>query len=203
MGRISFPAPETMTDTQRAVFDDIVSGPRGKLVGPLRAALHNPALADRWQKLGQVLRYETSIPLRLNEVAILVTARHWSSLLEFAIHAEEARRAGVEEAVIEALRLGRLPEFSGNNDAANIYEYVRQLLSNGDVSDTAHWAVTARWGEIGVVELTALTGYYSMVAMTLNAHRIPLPDDVHFELPDTNKGIFHLPPLQERAPSPA
>jgi 4-carboxymuconolactone decarboxylase len=192
-----------MTEAQRAVLADILSGPRGKLVGPLRAALHNPVLADRWQRLGQVLRYETSIPLRLSEVAILVTARHWSCVLEFAIHAGEARRAGLDEGVIEALRQGRLPDFAEDGDAADVYEYIRQLLATGDVSDEAHRSMTARWGEVGVVELTALAGYYSMVAMTLNAHRIPLPDSVRFEMPHTGNGVFHLPPLCSNAPAPA
>lgn len=195
MGRISFPTPDVMSEAQRAVFNDIISGPRGVLVGPLRAALHNPVLADRWQKLGQVLRFETSIPFALNEIAILVTARHWSSLLEFGIHAREARRAGVSEATIEALRCGRRPDLLDDAAAAEVYEYTRQLLSNGDVSDKAYAAVLDRWGEIGIVELTAVAGYYSMVAMTLNAHRIPMPDGIECELPESEKGIFNLPPL--------
>lgn len=202
MGRISFPTPDEMSKEQLAVFNDIISGPRGTLVGPLRAALHNPVLADRWQRLGQVLRYETSIPFALNEIAILVTARHWSSLLEFALHAREARRAGVDEGWIEALRCGVRPDFAGDDAAAEVYEYVRQLLSAGNIADTAYEAVKKRWGEVGVVELTAVAGYYSMVAMTLNAHRIPLPEGVEYEIPDNDKGVFNLPPLQENEPQP-
>lgn len=195
MGRISFPTPDKMSDAQLAVFNDIISGPRGTLVGPLRAALHNPVLADRWQKFGQVLRFETSIPFALKEIAILVTARHWSSVLEFGIHSREARRAGVNEATIEDLRCGRPPDLSNDAEATEIYEYVRQLLSNGDVSEETYAAVLDRWGEVGIVELTALAGYYSMVAMTLNAHRIPLPDGVECELPKSREGVFNLPPL--------
>lgn len=203
MGRISFPTPDVMSKEQLAVFNDITSGPRGTLVGPLRAALHNPVLADRWQRFGQVLRYETSIPFALNEIAILVTARHWSSLLEFALHAREARRAGVDESWIEALRCGERPDFTGDEAAAEVYEYVRQLLSAGDIADHAYEAVKKRWGEVGVVELTAVAGYYSMVAMTLNAHRIPLPEGVEYEIPDNGEGVFNLPPLQENEPQPA
>ena len=94
--RIPLPGPQDMNAAQRAVFDKIVSGPRRTLVGPLRAALHNPSLADRWQALGQVLRYETCLPTVLNELAILVTARHWNSELEWTIHAGEARTAGLD-----------------------------------------------------------------------------------------------------------
>ena len=64
----------------------MVSGPRGELRGPLRAALHRPELADKWQQLGELLRYRTSLPARLNELAILVTARPWHCQLEWHIH---------------------------------------------------------------------------------------------------------------------
>ncbi|MBV8512330.1 MAG: carboxymuconolactone decarboxylase family protein, partial [Xanthobacteraceae bacterium] len=76
MARIPLPSPDTLTAEQKRVYDAIVSGPRGALRGPLRAALHNPELADKWQQLGELLRYRTSLPPQLSELAILVTARH-------------------------------------------------------------------------------------------------------------------------------
>lgn len=179
--RIPLPSPEEMNEAQKAVYEKIVGGPRGTLVGPLRAALHNPALADCWQALGQVLRYETCLPRELNELAILVAARHWNSELEWTIHAGAARKAGLDEAVIEAIRVGRPPDFPAEN-AREVYEFSRQLLENGKVGDTAYAAILNRWDAVGAVELTALVGYYSMVAMTLNAHRIPLPDHIPAEL---------------------
>jgi 4-carboxymuconolactone decarboxylase len=191
--RISFPTPETMTPDQKAVFDDIVSGPRGTLVGPLRAALHNPVLADRWQKLGRVLRFETSMPARLNELAILVTARRWNSDLEWAIHAGDARRAGLDESYIESLREGSAPNFGDDAPAKEVYTYARELLTHGALSDDTHRAVTERWGDVGVVELTATIGYYSMVAMTLNAHLIPLPNGVTERLPQAATTLSTIP----------
>lgn len=189
--RIPLPGPQDMDAAQRAVFDKIVSGPRRTLVGPLRAALHNPSLADRWQALGQVLRYETCLPTVLNELAILVTARHWNSELEWTIHAGEARKAGLDGDIIEALRVGDLPAFTVE-EQREVYEFSRQLLENGRISDAAYQAVLTRWGVLGAVELTALVGYYSMVAMTLNAHGIPLPDHIPSELnsaPDTRTSL--------------
>jgi len=179
--RIPFPEPAEMNEAQRAVFDKVVSGPRGMLIGPLRAAMHNPALADRWQAFGQVLRFETCLPPMLSELAILVAARHWNSELEWTIHAGEARRAGLDAALMEALRQGETPTFP-TADLREIYEFSRELLENGQVSNVAYAAVRQRWGVLGVVELTALVGYYSMVAMTLNAHGIPLPDHIEPEL---------------------
>lgn len=191
--RIPLPGPDEMNVSQRAVYDKIVSGPRKTLVGPLRAALHNPALADRWQAFGQVLRFETSLPPKLNELAILVTARHWNSELEWTIHAGDARRAGLEDTIIEAVRTGKAPGFSGE-DEREVYEFSRELLENGRVGDDAYASVRDRWGALGVVELTALVGYYSMVAMTLNAHGIPLPDHIPAELNSAPATRTSLPP---------
>lgn len=190
--RVSLPDPADMNDDQLEVYNKVVSGPRKKLVGPLRAALHNPALADRWQAFGQVLRYETSLPPAMSELAILVVGRHWNSELEWTIHAGEARKAGVDEGVIEAIRTCKLPDFP-DADQAGIYEFSRELLEVGRVSDANYTSVLNRWGEVATVELTALVGYYSMVAMTLNAHQILLPDTIPAELNSTPPNRTTLP----------
>ncbi|MCA1325088.1 carboxymuconolactone decarboxylase family protein [Herbaspirillum sp. alder98] len=176
MPRISFPSPETMSDEQRAVYDDIVSGPRARLVGPLKAALHNPALADRWQKMGALLRFGTSIPPRHSELAILVAARRWNSQLEWAIHAVAAQVGGLPDEVTEAIRVCGAPRFSDAADAV-VYEYARQLQQTGNVDDACYASVLQLYGEAGIVELGAIIGYYTMVAMTLNVHQIPMPEE--------------------------
>ena len=86
MPRITLPTPEAMDQDQRRVYDKIVSGRRGKIQGPLRAALHNAELADRWQALGELLRYQTTLTPRLSELAILVTARACRSPFEWYAH---------------------------------------------------------------------------------------------------------------------
>jgi len=179
--RITLPDPEAMSPEQRAVYDTVVSGPRGAVIGPLRAALHSPDLADRWQRLGEFLRYRTCLPKRLNELAILVTGRRWNAELEWVVHAEAAARAGLSPQVIAAIRDGDPPAFS-DPEEAEVYAFARELQLSGRVSDPVYDAVRTRWKERGVVELTALIGYYTMVAMTLNTHRIPLPDGMVPEL---------------------
>ena len=195
--RIPLPGPEDMNEAQKAVYDKVVSGPRGRLVGPLRAALHNPSLADSWQALGQVLRYETSLPPNLNELAILVSARHWNSELEWTIHASAARKAGLDEPIIEAIRVCEMPAF-GHEEEREIYEFSREILENGKVTDAVYAAVLNRWGALGAVELAALVGYYSMVAMTLNAHRIPLPEHIPAELKSDPPSRTALPSTPRR-----
>lgn len=176
MSRIPLPTPESMSPEQRRVYDNIVSGPRGRLVGPLRAALHNPDLAERWQRLGEILRFDTVLPNKLNELAIIVTARRWNSQIEWHIHAEAALKAGLSPDVVAALKAAEKPNFTDDAEAV-VYEFARQLQSHGTVEETVYDKALALWGVRGVVELTAVIGYYTMVSMTLNVHQIPMPDN--------------------------
>jgi 4-carboxymuconolactone decarboxylase len=194
--RIEFPGPGTMTPAQEKVFANVVNGPRGMLIGPLRAAMHNPELAERWQQLGETLRYHTVFPGEYSELAILVTARRWNSELEWTIHSKAALRAGLSAEIVEAIREGRLPEFE-KPAQREIYDFVAGLQNHGQVPDAVHAAIVARWDVIGAVELTALTGYYSMVALTLNAHRIPLPEG---EAPTLHPGTADLPQTLHEIP---
>jgi 4-carboxymuconolactone decarboxylase len=165
-----------MNPQQRAVYDNIVNGPRGRLVGPLRAVLHNPDLAERWQRLGEILRFDTVLPPKLNELAILVTARRWNSQIEWHIHSEAALKAGLGAEIIESLKKSSPPVFSDESEAL-VYEYARQLHTRGTVDAALYQKAVQAWGPVGVVELTAVIGYYTMVSMTLNVHEIPMPDD--------------------------
>lgn len=184
MPRISLPTPDTMSPEQLAVHQKIVSGPRGEIKGPLRAALHNAELADRWQALGALLRYKTSLTPRQSELAILVTGRHCRSVFEWFAHRPEGEKAGIEQAVIEALLAQREPQDLDETDAA-IYRFTLELNRSHSVSDNTYSSILKVLSERGVVELTALVGYYTMVAMTLNAHEIPLPAgaEAAFKLP--------------------
>ncbi|MDX3907021.1 MAG: carboxymuconolactone decarboxylase family protein [Pigmentiphaga sp.] len=177
MPRIHLPTPDTMTPDQRRVYDQVVAGKRGKLRGPLRAALHNPELADRWQALGALLRYDTTLPPRLSELAILVTARACNSPFEWDAHRVEAEKAGVEAEIIEALRECRMPAALGPDDAL-VVRFAAELNAYNSVSKATYTAALARFGPRAIVELTALVGYYTMVAMTLNTHEIPLDEGV-------------------------
>ncbi len=175
MARIPLFPLEPMTADQRRVYDAIVAGPRGKVEGPLRVALHQPSLADAWQTLGAELRFRTSLAPRLSELVILIVARHWTSQFEWFSHEPIARKAGVADDVIAAIRTGRDPAFAAD-DQQVVYDYVTELLRDHEVGEVTYQRALDRLGTVGVVELTALVGYYVMVAMTLNAHEIPLPD---------------------------
>jgi 4-carboxymuconolactone decarboxylase len=176
MARIELPDRAAMTPAQVAVYDKVVNGPRGRLAGPLRAALLNPELADRWQSLGALLRYSTSLPPRLSELAILVTAETCKSSLEWIAHMLEARKAGLPEESINAIERGE--PIPGDSDDAVVCAFARELNQLKSVTEETYTRARERLGDVGVVELTALIGYYTMVAMTLNTHEIPLPADM-------------------------
>jgi 4-carboxymuconolactone decarboxylase len=175
LARIPLPSPATLTPEQRRVYDAVVAGPRGKVQGPLLAALHRPELADKWQQLGELLRFRTSLPPQLSELAILVTARHCACAVEWHFHEQMALKAGLSRAIIEDIRALRRPA-GADADALAVFDFADELNRTKTVRAETHARVLERWKVVGVVELTALIGYYTMVAMTLNAHAIPLPD---------------------------
>jgi 4-carboxymuconolactone decarboxylase len=177
MPRMNFPHPDTMDAAQRRVYDKVVSGPRGKVVGPLRAALHSPELADRWQALGQFLRYDTTLTRRQSEMAILVTARACQSPFEWYAHEVEALKVGVEPEVIAALLAQRMPD-GLPPDERLVVQVAQELNHERSIGHATYEKAKALFGDRMLVELTALVGYYTMVAMTLNAHEIPLPQGV-------------------------
>jgi 4-carboxymuconolactone decarboxylase len=196
--RIPLPTREDLDEAQRAVWDGVVSGPRGQVIGPLRAAIHNPELARRWSAMGEALRFNTSLPKRLSELAIVVTGRRWSSQVEWWVHARAAAEAGIAPAIIEAIRDGHPPVFDAADEAL-VYSFARELQHDGRVGEATYAAAREAFGVRGVVELTALVGYYTMVSMTLNAHGIPLPDGEAEPLAPPAEGLFTLPPAR-RAP---
>jgi len=188
MPRITLPSPEIMDPDQRRVYDRIVSGPRGRIQGPLRAALYNADLADRWSALGELLRYKTTLSPRQSELAILVTGRACNSPFEWYAHRLEAEKVGIEPHVIEAILAEAVPEGLTADDAA-LVRYAAELNRFRSVSDATYADALARFGERRLVELTALVGYYTMVAMTLNAHEIPLPEGVEPAFPLPQKAM--------------
>ncbi|NVK42858.1 MAG: carboxymuconolactone decarboxylase family protein [Oceanospirillaceae bacterium] len=171
-----------MSSEQQRVLDAILSGPRGNLDGPFLAWIHSPGLADRAQELGAFCRYHTQMPLRLSELAILVTAAWWQSQAEWQIHEPIARDAGLGEEVIEALRLGQEPAFA-ERDEQLVYRVGRTLYETRRVDDDLYREAREAFGEAALVELIGIFGYYALVAMTLNVFEVrretsvPLPFD--------------------------
>jgi len=175
-------APEEMTDAQRAVYEAIAGGPRGGVRGPFNALLRSPELADRAQKLGEHMRFHSSLAPRLNELAILITARYWSAQYEWYAHQKAGAKAGLKTGLMDELAQGKRPAGMDADEAA-VYEFCTELHEKKAVSDAAFTAALARFGERGVVDLLGVSGYYTLVSMVLNVDRAPLPDGVPPPLP--------------------
>jgi 4-carboxymuconolactone decarboxylase len=164
-----------LSDAQRRVVDEIQSGPRGGLRGPFWAWLRSPELADRAQKLGEQVRFKSTLPPRLFELAVLVTASTWKAQFEWYAHAPLARKAGLADDVIDALQKGARPRFAKPDEAA-VYDFATELYARRRVSDAAYAAALAQLGERGVVELVGVLGYYALVSMTLNVFGVEVPE---------------------------
>lgn len=160
-----------MTPEQQRVLDDILSGPRGNLDGPFLAWVHSPTLADHAQRLGAFCRYGTRLDVRLTELAILTTAAWWRSQAEWQIHEPIARQAGLADTVIEAPRLGTVPAFETPAETC-VHAIGVALYDTRRIPEDLYRQGVALFGEAGMVELVGVYGYYSLVAMTLNAFAV-------------------------------
>ena len=175
---------ESMSEEQRKAAREFASGPRGKVNpnGPNFALLRSPDLMSRTQKVGEYLRYKSSIPARLNEFAILVTARQWNAQMEWFAHHPLAIKAGLSPTVAADLLQGKRPA-GMKDDEAIVYDFCKQIHDDKAVSDATYQAVVERFGEHGVMDLIGLTGYYTMLAMVLTVTRMALPDGAPPPLP--------------------
>jgi 4-carboxymuconolactone decarboxylase len=167
---------DRMTPAQRSVADAIMSGPRGRMSGPFNAWLRSPELADRLQKVGEYVRFHTSLDKRLNEMAIIMTAQYWGSQYEWYAHAPLAIKAGLDPDIITALGAGRKPDRM-RDDEAIVWEFATQLRRDHGVDDAIYARAVEKFGENGVMDLIAVSGYYDVVSMTLNVARVSPPKE--------------------------
>jgi 4-carboxymuconolactone decarboxylase len=174
-GRFPTLTPETMTPEQKKVADAIQSGPRGAgLRGPFNALMRSPDLCDLVQRVGAYVRFSSSIPPALNELAICMAGRKWTAQYEFYAHRKLGIDAGLNPAILDAVADGSRPE-GMSADETLVYDFATELLGTGAVSDAHYQPVLARFGERGVMDLVGAIGYYSLVSMVLNVAQVQLP----------------------------
>ena len=171
-----------LSPAQKAMVDDMLTGERkGVMNGPFNILLRSPEMGNAAQKLGVQVRFHSVLPNRLNEMAILMTARSWNSQYDWWSHHKMALDAGLSPAVIEAISMGKRPA-SMQPDEEIIYNFAEELLRTRQVSNSYFQAVVDKFGEPGAVDLTAVMGYYCFVSMLLNVDRYPMPDGLKPEL---------------------
>lgn len=172
---------DEMTPAQRTMIEHVLSGPRGSTDGPFNVQLRSPEMGDLGQQFGASTRFATSVPRKLYELAIIITARHWSAQFEWTAHHRGALQAGVSPAVCDAIAQGRRPSAMPSDEEA-VYNFATELLDTKQVSDATFDAAKKLLGERGVVDLISVMGWYGTVSMYLNVDRYPLPEGTQPEL---------------------
>jgi 4-carboxymuconolactone decarboxylase len=175
MSRLPDLPREAMTDEQGRIHDEIVSGPRGRIQGPLKIWLNSPGLADVAQKLGAYMRFGSRLAPHLSELAIIVTGAHYKAEYEWYAHVRFAHDAGIPETVTEAIRMGETPDLP-DPEQRIVYKVAVELTRDHGVSDATYAEAVEVLGLPALVDLIALVGYYGIVSLTLNSFEIPTPD---------------------------
>lgn len=178
---------DQMSAEQKQYFDALMAGPISgtgsagvvqgatSLGAPFNVMLRSPVLAERLRKVGEYLRFESTLSKRLNEFAILITARTWTAQYEWYAHHRLAIKAGLNPEVAAELAQGKRPSNMQPDEEA-VYNFCHELHATHGVSDKNYQAVLDLFGEQGVVDLMVVSGYYVMISMVLNVNRSPLPE---------------------------
>jgi 4-carboxymuconolactone decarboxylase len=174
-------AYDEMNPAQKTMIDHLLAGPRGGADGPFNVLLRSPEMGDLAQQFGAATRFSTSIPRKLNELAIIITARHWTSQYEWQAHHRAALQAGVSPAIADAIAEGKRPT-GMQKDEETVYNFCTEMLTTKQMSDATFKTTKDAFGERGVVDLIGVMGWYQTVSMLLNTDRYPVPAGTQPEL---------------------
>jgi 4-carboxymuconolactone decarboxylase len=177
---------DEMTPAQKTMIEHVLAGPRGSTDGPFNVQLRSPEMGDLGQQFGAATRFATSVPRKLYELAIIITARHWTAQFEWYAHHRSALQAGISPAVADAIAEGRRPAAMPPDEEV-VYNFATELLDTTQVSDKTFAAAKNLLGERGVVDLVSVMGWYGTVSMLLNVDRYPMPDGAQAELKTLRK----------------
>ncbi len=186
MTRLPVRSQKQVPEDQRYIYDEIV-GSRGEVAGPFQVLMNSPEVARRVAHLGAYLRFESRLPGPVRELAILTTAREWDCQLAWTDHEPLARKAGVRDEAIRAVRDGTAPE-SLDEEEATVVRYVHQVMRGHRVSEETFQKALERFGARGVTELTATLGYYSLMATVINSFDVGLKPGTKLLLPVPRTG---------------
>ena len=181
---------DDLNDQQRTVLEAIESGPRGNgqpgigMIGPFGAWVRAPAVGLAIQGLGEAIRFNTSLPPNVQEVAICTVGVHHRSRFEFSAHRALAIKAGVAERALDQLTAGEHPDFSGDEQLS--YSIASQMLTHHRLLDDTYAHGLEVFGETAMIELVATVGYYCLISLTLNAFEIPLEPGMRDPFPNAS-----------------
>ena len=175
MSRYGEISPAEMNPAQKRVHDQIIAGKRGRFGGPFQLLIRAPEICGLASQLGEHLRWGTSLPDRLSELAIITTARFWRAQYEWYAHAPLAEKAGVPSAAIEAICTDGTPLFTAKDEAL-VHRICSEIFRTQRLSDDSFTQAIATLGETGLVEVIGIIGYYTLIGNTLNVFQVGLPE---------------------------
>jgi 4-carboxymuconolactone decarboxylase len=179
------PMKAEQLNPEQKKWADLISAPprNAKFVNPpYRAYITNPDLANRLSALSDYLRWNTSLPPRLSELAILITARQWTAQYEWYAHYPLALKGGLDPKIADAVAAGQRPEGMKEDETA-LYDLASELYRDKKVSDPVYKAALGQFGERGIMDIIGIIGYYDLVSMTLITMQAGMPDDKVKPLP--------------------
>jgi 4-carboxymuconolactone decarboxylase len=166
--------PAQYSDEQKKAAADFEAARKTPPFGPFEPLMHSPQVMTQARAMGDYLRYQSEIGNTLSELAILVTAREWTQDYEWYVHEPIAVKAGIRQEICDAIADGRRPT-GMREDEEIVYDFASELLKNRRVSDRTFERADKRFGKRGVVDLTGIVGYYTFLAMQLNAAQYAPP----------------------------
>jgi 4-carboxymuconolactone decarboxylase len=177
--------PDRYSDEQKHAAEEFQAARKVPVFGPFEPLMYSPQVMNLARAMGDYLRYKSAIGNTLSELAILLTAREWTQDYEWSVHYPIALKAGVRPDVADAIADGRRPA-ALSADEEIVYDYATELLKNKQVSNATFERAKARFGAKGVVDMTGIVGYYTFLAMQLNAAQYPQAKDA--------KKLARMPP---------
>jgi len=173
---------DKLTPAQKKIVDEYRKARNGEPGGPWAVLTRSPELMSRTLMLSDYLRFNSTLPARLSEFVILMTAREWGQNYEWNAHQPLAVKGGLNPEIAKAVAEGRRPAQMAE-DEASLYDLIQELLHNRTVSDATYARAVSKFGEQAVVDAVSISGYYTMVAMLLNTARTPLGPGIPAPLP--------------------
>ncbi len=170
-------APENYTPEQKQAADEFMAARKRAVFGPFEPLMYSPEVMTQARSMGDYLRYHSAIGNTLSEFVILISAREWTQDYEWYVHAPIALAAGISADKIAAIKEGRRPE-KMSNDEEMVYNFSTELHHNKSVSDVSFKRVEQRFGKKGVVDLTGINAYYTLLAMQMNVAQYQAPGNV-------------------------
>jgi 4-carboxymuconolactone decarboxylase len=165
---------DQLTDAQKKAIDEFKAARSVDVSGPFVPLLRSPEVMTRARAMGDYLRFRSSLPPRLSELVILLTARRWTQQYEWNAHAPLAVKGGLKESIVKAVAEGRKPEGMAEDEEI-VHALFDEIQKNQSISDTTYARAVGKIGEQGIIDVMGITGYYSLLAMVMNTARTPLP----------------------------